>query len=181
MTVQTEQKADHSAESTVVPVILAVAFCHLLNDLMQSLIPAIYPILKENLALTFGQIGLITLVFQGTASILQPLVGLYTDRRPMPYALALGMGFTGIGLVLLAHGASYGSILASVALIGLGSAVFHPESSRIARLAAGMRPGLAQSLFQLGGNFGSRSGRWRQRSSFCAMARPPSSGLRPAR
>ncbi len=147
-----------AAESTVVPVILAVALGHGLNDLMQSLIPAVYPVLKANLALSFTQIGLITLVFQGTASILQPLVGLYTDRRPMPYALAAGMACTGAGLVCLAHAASFGFILLSVALIGLGSSIFHPESSRIARLAAGMRPGFAQATFQLGGNIGSSLG-----------------------
>lgn len=147
-----------SLDTTVVPIIAAVAFCHMLNDLMQSLIPAIYPLLKDNLALDFGQIGLITLVFQGTASVLQPLVGLYTDRRPLPYALAVGMGCTLIGLVLLAHSNSLGTVLASVALIGLGSSIFHPESSRIARLAAGMRPGFAQSVFQVGGNAGSALG-----------------------
>lgn len=145
-------------DTTVVPIIAAVAFCHMLNDLMQSLIPAIYPLLKDNLALTFGQIGLITLVFQGTASILQPLVGLFTDKRPQPYGLAVGMGCTLIGLVLLAHSTSFGPVLASVALIGLGSSIFHPESSRIARLAAGMRPGFAQSVFQVGGNAGSAIG-----------------------
>jgi MFS transporter, FSR family, fosmidomycin resistance protein len=147
-----------SLDTTVVPIIAAVAFCHMLNDLMQSLIPAIYPLLKDNLALTFGQIGLITLVFQGTASILQPLIGLYTDKRPQPYALALGMGCTLVGLVLLANSSSFGPVLASVALIGLGSSIFHPESSRIARLAAGMRPGFAQSFFQVGGNAGSALG-----------------------
>jgi MFS transporter, FSR family, fosmidomycin resistance protein len=147
-----------SLDTTVVPIIGAVAFCHLLNDLMQSLIPAIYPLLKDNLALTFGQIGMITLVFQGVASILQPLVGLYTDKRPLPYALAAGMGFTLIGLVMLAHAGSFGLVLASVAFIGLGSSIFHPESSRIARLAAGMRPGFSQSFFQVGGNIGSSIG-----------------------
>jgi FSR family fosmidomycin resistance protein-like MFS transporter len=145
-------------ETTVTHVIFAVAFCHMLNDLMQSLIPAIYPLIKDSLALTYGQIGLITLAFQGTASILQPLVGLYTDKRPLPYALAAGMGSTLIGLILLAHAASFGMVLISVALIGLGSAIFHPESSRIARLAAGMRPGFAQSFFQVGGNFGTALG-----------------------
>ena len=147
-----------TADATVVPIILAVALGHLLNDLMQSLIPAAYPLLKENLALSFAQIGLITLVFQGTASILQPLVGLYTDKRPLPYALAAGMASTGIGLVLLAHAQSFGAVLGSVAMIGLGSSIFHPEASRIARLAAGMRPGFAQSLFQVGGNAGSALG-----------------------
>jgi MFS transporter, FSR family, fosmidomycin resistance protein len=147
-----------TAESTVVHVILAVSFGHLLNDLMQSLIPAAYPLLKTNLSLNFAQIGLITFVFQGTAALLQPVVGLYTDRHPLPYALTIGMASTGVGLVLLAHAASLGLVLASVALIGLGSSIFHPEASRIARLAAGGRPGFAQSLFQVGGNAGSALG-----------------------
>lgn len=147
-----------AVESTVVPIIFAVATGHFLNDLMQSLIPASYPLLKSSLGLTFTEIGLITFVFQGTASILQPLVGLYTDRRPMPYALAAGMASTGVGLVLLAHAASLAMILVAVALIGLGSSIFHPEASRIARLAAGMRPGFAQSVFQVGGNAGSALG-----------------------
>lgn len=144
--------------STVLPIILALSFCHMLNDLMQSLIPAIYPILKSNLALSFGQIGLVTFAFQGTASIFQPLVGLYTDRHPLPYALAAGMGSTLTGLLLLGGAPSFGLVLLAVSLIGFGSAVFHPESSRIARLAAGARPGLAQSVFQLGGNFGASLG-----------------------
>lgn len=152
------QPAHASADTTVVQIILAVALGHFLNDLMQSLIPAAYPLLKSNLALSFSQIGLITLVFQGTASVLQPLVGLYTDRRPLPYAMAAGMASTGTGLVLLARADSFGMVLLSVALIGLGSSIFHPEASRIARLAAGMRPGLAQSLFQVGGNAGSAIG-----------------------
>ncbi|QYK41967.1 MAG: MFS transporter [Paracoccaceae bacterium] len=150
--------APATAETTVVPIILAVSLGHLLNDLMQSLIPAVYPLLKDNLALTFTQIGIVTLVFQGTASILQPLVGLYTDRRPLPWALSAGMASTGVGLVLLAHADSFGTVLLAVALIGLGSSIFHPESSRIARLAAGMRPGFAQSVFQVGGNAGSAIG-----------------------
>jgi FSR family fosmidomycin resistance protein-like MFS transporter len=132
-----------TAEATVVPVILAVAMGHLLNDLMQSLIPAAYPLIKDNLALSFTQIGLITLVFLGVASILQPLAG---------------MASTGGGLILLAHAQSFGIVLAAVALIGLGSAIFHPEASRVARLAAGMRPGFAQSVFQVGGNAGSAIG-----------------------
>jgi len=144
--------------STIIPVILAISLGHFLNDLMQSLIPAAYPLLKENLSLTYTQIGLITFVFQGTASILQPLIGLYTDRRPFPYAMSAGMASTGSGLILLAHASSFGIILAAVALIGLGSAIFHPEASRIARLAAGMRPGFAQSVFQVGGNAGSALG-----------------------
>jgi FSR family fosmidomycin resistance protein-like MFS transporter len=143
-----------SPETTVAPVIFAVALGHFLNDLMQSLIPAGYPLLKDNLDLSFTQIGLITLVFQGTASILQPLIGLYTDKRPMPFALSAGMASTGIGLILLAHATSFGLVLLSVALIGLGSSIFHPESSRIVRLAAGMRPGFAQSVFQVGGKTG---------------------------
>ncbi len=147
-----------AVETTVVPIIFAVATGHFLNDLMQSLIPASYPLLKSSLGLTFTQIGLITFVFQGTASILQPLVGLYTDRRPMPYALAAGMASTGVGLVLLAHATTLAMILISVALIGLGSSIFHPEASRIARLAAGMRPGFAQSVFQVGGNAGTALG-----------------------
>jgi FSR family fosmidomycin resistance protein-like MFS transporter len=150
--------AQSTTDSTVVQVILAVALGHFLNDLMQSLIPAAYPLLKTNLALSFSQIGLITLVFQGTASVLQPLVGLYTDRRPLPYAMAAGMASTGTGLVLLARAESFGAVLLSVAMIGLGSSIFHPEASRIARLAAGMRPGFAQSLFQVGGNAGSALG-----------------------
>lgn len=145
-------------ESTVVPVIFAVALGHFLNDLMQSLIPAGYPLLKENLSLSFTQIGLITFVFQGTASILQPLVGLYTDKRPMPYALSAGMASTGVGLVLLAHATTFAMVLLAVALIGLGSSIFHPEASRIVRLAAGMKPGFAQSVFQVGGNAGSALG-----------------------
>ncbi len=147
-----------AVESTVVPVVLAVSMGHLLNDLMQSLIPASFPLFEQKFGLNFTQIGLITLVFQGTGSILQPLVGFYTDRRPMPYALSAGMLSTGIGLVALAHATSFAMILFSVALVGLGSAIFHPESSRIARLAAGMRPGFAQSLFQVGGNAGTALG-----------------------
>ena len=139
-----------AAESTVTSVIFAIALGHFLNDLMQSLIPAGYPLLKENLALSYTQIGLITLVFQGSASILQPLVGRYTDKRPMPYALSAGMASTGVGLVMLAHATSFGLVLVSVALIGLGSSIFHPEASRIARLAAGMRPGFAQGRLSPG-------------------------------
>lgn len=145
-------------ETTVVATILAVSLGHFLNDLMQSLIPAAYPLLKENLSLSFAQIGAITFVFQGTASVLQPLVGLYTDRRPLPFALSAGMASTGAGLILLAQAASFAHVLISVALIGLGSSIFHPEASRIARIAAGMRPGLAQSVFQVGGNTGAAIG-----------------------
>ena len=145
-------------DTTVLPIIAAVALCHMLNDLMQSLIPAIYPLLKSELALSFGQIGLVTFVFQGTASVLQPLVGLYTDRRPLPYSLVFGMGLTLSGLIVLANAHSFLMVLMAVALVGCGSSVFHPDSSRIARLAAGRRPGFAQSFFQVGGNAGSALG-----------------------
>jgi FSR family fosmidomycin resistance protein-like MFS transporter len=139
-------------------VIAAISVCHLLNDLIQSLVPAIYPILKSAYALDFGQIGLITLAFQLTASLLQPLVGIYTDRHPLPFSLAVGMGFTLLGLLLLASASSFGLILVAAALVGTGSSIFHPESSRIARMASGGRHGLAQSLFQVGGNFGQAIG-----------------------
>ncbi|HEU4662940.1 MAG TPA: MFS transporter [Dokdonella sp.] len=132
--------------------------CHLLNDLIQSLLPAIYPLLKQSFALDFGQIGLITLTFQLTASLLQPFVGIYTDKRPMPYSLAIGMGFTLAGLLLLSRATTFPLLLLSAALIGSGSSVFHPESSRVARMASGGQHGLAQSLFQVGGNVGSASG-----------------------
>ncbi|MBN8981276.1 MAG: MFS transporter [Rhizobiales bacterium] len=136
----------------------AVSFSHFLNDLMQSLIPSIYPILKANYALDFGQIGLITMAFMFTSSLLQPLVGLYTDRNPRPYSLAFGMAFTFAGLILLSTAHHYLLILVAAALVGTGSAIFHPESSRIARLASGGRFGFAQSVFQIGGNFGSAIG-----------------------
>ncbi len=147
-----------SASSTTFAVILSLSFCHLLNDMMQSLVPALYPILKDSYALSFGQVGLITLAFQCTASMLQPLVGLYTDRKPQPYSLMIGMGFTLIGLLLMSRADSYPLILLAAALIGMGSSVFHPEASRVARMAAGGRYGLAQSLFQVGGNMGSAAG-----------------------
>jgi MFS transporter, FSR family, fosmidomycin resistance protein len=147
-----------STDPTVYPVIFAIAFCHLANDLMQSLIPAIYPILKSELVLTFAQIGLITFVFQGTASVLQPVIGYITDKRPLPYSLPFGMALTLTGIILLAHAHSFAVVLCAVALVGTGSSVFHPDSSRIARLAAGPRPGFAQSFFQVGGNAGSALG-----------------------
>ena len=139
-------------------VLAAISFCHFLNDMMQSVVPAVYPILKISYRLDFGQIGLITLTSQLTASLLQPVVGLYTDHRPTPYSLPVGMGFTLLGLFLLAMAPSFGVILMAVALIGMGSAVFHPESSRVARMASGGQHGLAQSLFQVGGNAGSSLG-----------------------
>jgi FSR family fosmidomycin resistance protein-like MFS transporter len=145
-------------ETTALAVLGALSFCHLLNDMMQSLLPAMYPILKSGLQLDFGQIGLVTLVYQATASLFQPLIGLYTDKRPLPYALACGMGFTLIGLLLLASASNFGMLLAAAAIVGLGSSVFHPESSRVARLASGGRHGFAQSVFQVGGNAGSAIG-----------------------
>lgn len=145
-------------EQTVVSVLLAVSFCHMLNDVMQSLLPAIYPMLKADYGLTFWQIGLLTLTFQVTASLLQPAVGLYTDRRPLPRSLPVGMGSTLCGLLLLAYADTYPLLLAGAGLVGFGSAIFHPESSRVARLASGGRYGLAQSVFQVGGNFGTAIG-----------------------
>jgi MFS transporter, FSR family, fosmidomycin resistance protein len=139
-------------------VLVGISVCHLLNDMLQSLLPAIYPILKSDFRLSFWQVGLITLTNQLTASLLQPVVGLYTDRRPQPYSLAAGMTSTLAGLLLLATATRFSVLLASSALVGLGSSVFHPESSRIARLASGGRHGLAQSLFQTGGNAGSSIG-----------------------
>ena len=150
--------ASVQAGGTTFAVILSLSFCHLLNDMMQSLVPAIYPILKESYGLDFAQIGLITLAFQCTASLLQPLVGVYTDRRPMPYSLPIGMSSTLLGLLLMAHAHSYPMILLAAAMIGVGSSVFHPEASRVARLASGGRYGMAQSLFQVGGNTGQAIG-----------------------
>ena len=146
------------ASQTAVTILLAVSFCHLLNDVMQSLLTASYPLLKTNYGLDFGQIGLLTFTFQVTASLLQPLVGLYTDKHPLPYSLAVGMGSTLVGLIVLAHAGNFGLLLLGASLIGLGSSIFHPESSRVARLASGGRYGLAQSVFQVGGNFGSAIG-----------------------
>ena len=142
----------------VVAVLLAVSFAHLLNDTVQAVIPAIYPLLKESFQLSFGQVGLITLTFQLTASILQPIVGLYADHRPVPFSLATGMGVTLVGLILLSVAGSYALLLIAAALVGLGSSIFHPEASRVARLASGGKHGLAQSLFQVGGNAGTSFG-----------------------
>ncbi|HKY21097.1 MAG TPA: MFS transporter [Vicinamibacterales bacterium] len=139
-------------------ILASLSVCHLLNDMMQSLLPSIYPILRQHFGLSFSQIGVITLVNQITASLLQPVIGSYTDRRPQPYSLAIGMAFTLSGMVLLAFGVTFGLIVLAAALIGLGSAVFHPESSRIARLASGGRHGFAQAFFQVGGNAGSALG-----------------------
>jgi MFS transporter, FSR family, fosmidomycin resistance protein len=135
-----------------------LSFSHLLNDTIQSLLPSIYPLLKESFQLSFTQVGLITLTYQLTASLLQPVVGYYTDRRPKPFSLAIGMGFTLTGLILLSRAGSFGSILVGAAVVGMGSSIFHPEASRVARLASGGRHGFAQSLFQVGGNFGTSLG-----------------------
>ena len=143
---------------TAVAILAALSFCHLLNDMMQSLLPAMYPMLKSAYRLSFGEIGLLTFTFQFTASLLQPLVGAYADRRARPYSLAVGMGFTLVGLLLLAYAGSFALLLLGAALIGTGSSVFHPESSRVARMASGGRHGLAQSVFQVGGNVGSATG-----------------------
>jgi MFS transporter, FSR family, fosmidomycin resistance protein len=155
---ETASHTIHETGGTALRILVAISVCHLLNDMMQSVIPAIYPILKTSYSLSFGQIGLITLTFQLTASILQPVVGLYTDARPTPYSLAMGMGFTLCGILMLSVAPSFPMILAAVALTGIGSSVFHPESSRAARMASGGRHGLAQSLFQVGGNAGSSLG-----------------------
>jgi MFS transporter, FSR family, fosmidomycin resistance protein len=143
---------------TAIAVLGALSFCHFLNDLMQSLLPALYPLLKASYALSFAQIGWLTATFQLTGSVLQPLVGNYTDKKPLPYSLAVGMGFSGAGLLLLAWTHAYAGLLLGAALIGVGSSIFHPESSRIARLASGGRHGFAQSVFQVGGNLGSSAG-----------------------
>ncbi len=142
----------------MLPILFAISLAHLLNDTMQSVIPAIYPLLKDNYQLTFTQIGLITLAFQLTASLLQPVVGYVTDQRPRPYSLVVGMVFSLAGLLLLAQAAHYAFILLAVGLVGMGSAVFHPESSRVAYLASGGKRGLAQSIFQIGGNAGGAIG-----------------------
>jgi FSR family fosmidomycin resistance protein-like MFS transporter len=147
-----------AAEGTALVILLALSASHMMNDTMQSVIQALYPMFRRDYALDYGQIGLITLAFQMTASILQPLVGLYTDKRPLPYSLAAGMGSTFLGLVMLSRADSFPTILASAALVGIGSSVFHPESSRVARMASGGRYGFAQALFQVGGNTGSALG-----------------------
>src|SRR4029079_5641184 len=143
---------------TAVVVLAAISVCHMLNDVIQSLIMALYPMLKAALNLDFGQVGLITFTFQCTASLLQPFVGYYTDRNPTPYSLVLGMASSLIGLLLMSVATGYGMVLIAAGLIGMGSSVFHPESSRVARLASGGRHGMAQSVFQVGGNFGTALG-----------------------
>lgn len=145
-------------QKTVYPILFSIAFAHLLNDLLQAVIPAAYPILKENFNLSFTQIGLITLAYQLAASILQPLVGLYTDKKPKPFSQIFGMLFTMSGIVLLSYAATFSMIILAVVLVGIGSSIFHPEASRISFLASGGKRGLAQSIFQLGGNAGTAIG-----------------------
>ncbi len=147
-----------SARNSTLGILFALSFCHLLNDSIQALIPAIYPLLKVSFSLSFTQIGLITLTFQMVGSIFQPIIGFYTDRNPKPYSLVVGMGITLVGLVALALAPGYHAVLVAAAMVGMGSAIFHPESSRMARLASGGRHGFAQSLFQVGGNAGSSLG-----------------------
>ena len=154
----TARASGPAIQQTAFGILFAISFSHLLNDMMQSLIPALYPMLKSSYALSFGQIGLLTLTYQITASLLQPLIGAFTDRSPKPYSLAVGMGFTLAGLLLLSRAASFPLLLLAAALVGTGSSVFHPESSRVARMASGGRHGLAQSVFQVGGNLGSAVG-----------------------
>lgn len=147
-----------SAEGTAVPILIAISVSHFLNDMIQSVVPAIYPIIKENFSLTFAEIGLITFVFQMTSSILQPFTGLYADRHPQPYALSAGMCLTLAGLLMLAFAGHFWLLILSVSVIGFGSAIFHPEASRVAQMASGGKKSLAQSIFQVGGNGGSAVG-----------------------
>ncbi len=158
MSTTSQSAALTAPQKTTLSIIVAVSVCHLINDVMQSLLTAIYPILKENYGLDFVQIGLLTFTFQVTASLLQPAIGMFTDKRPMPYSLPVGMGSSLVGLLVLGFAQSYELLLLGSALVGLGSAIFHPESSRVARLASGGRHGLAQALFQVGGNAGSAIG-----------------------
>jgi FSR family fosmidomycin resistance protein-like MFS transporter len=147
-----------AVRTTALGILASISLCHFLNDQKQSVVPAVYPILKEAYRLDFGQIGFITFANQATASLLQPVIGAFTDARPKPYSLAIGMSFTLIGLLLLSVAPAYGAILLAVAFVGIGSSVFHPESSRVARLASGGRHGFAQAFFQVGGNTGSALG-----------------------
>ena len=158
MEAQARTESAAAATKAVYSILLSISFCHLLNDTVQSLLPAIYPMLRDTFRLNYWQVGRIALTAQLTASLLQPLVGLYTDRKPQPYSLAVGMGVTMIGLLALSAAPSYLAVLAAAALVGIGSAVFHPESSRVARMASGGQHGMAQSLFQVGGNAGSALG-----------------------
>lgn len=146
------------AQQTVFSILFAISLSHFINDLLQAVIPAVYPILKDKFSLNFTEIGLITLTYQLTASILQPFIGFYTDRKPRPYSLAIAMAFTLIGLAAVSIASSFTNLLFAVSLIGIGSSIFHPEASRVAHLASGGKKGLAQSIFQLGGNAGSAVG-----------------------
>lgn len=154
----TEEPKTQTHSQIVISMLAVISFCHLLNDMVQSLLPAIYPILKTSFHLDFAQIGIITLTYQMTASLLQPVIGSFTDRRPLPYSLPWGMGFTTTGLILLATASNFGMILVASSVTGIGSAIFHPEASRVARMASGGQHGMAQSVFQVGGNFGSSMG-----------------------
>jgi len=160
MSIAENQTSTTSTDSgaAIYSVVVALGACHFLNDMMQSMLAAIYPMLKTNYGLDFGQIGILTLTFQVTASLLQPLIGAYADKRPLSYSLPVGMGCTFVGLILLAFAGHYGLLLVGASCIGIGSAIFHPESSRVARLASGGRHGTAQSIFQVGGNLGSAVG-----------------------
>lgn len=158
MTTATARPQPTPGQTTAFAIILSISLCHMLNDIMQSLLAAIYPMLKDDFALDYWQIGLLTMAFQVTASLLQPAVGIFTDRKPLPWSLPIGMGSTFCGLILLAFAPNYPMLLAGASLIGIGSAIFHPEASRVARMASGGRFGLAQSLFQVGGNFGTAIG-----------------------
>jgi len=156
--VRPEEKRPRDVEKATLAILIALSASHGLNDAIQALLPSIYPLLKKSFDLNFTQVGLITFTFQMTGSVFQPMIGLYTDRKPKPFSLALGMGMTLGGLVLLAFAPNYNVVILSAALVGVGSAIFHPEASRIARLASGGRHGFAQSLFQVGGNAGSAIG-----------------------
>jgi len=156
--VQSESESAPATQKTFFGILIALGVSHMVNDTLQSLLPSIYPILKKSFSLTYTQVGLITLSFQLTASLLQPMVGRFTDRHPKPYSLAVGMGMTLVGLVFLSRAGSYPMILFSSVLVGMGSSIFHPEASRVAHMAAGDRHGLAQSVFQTGGNLGSSLG-----------------------
>src|SRR3954468_10436709 len=153
-----ERHIQKVTEGTVFSILITISFSHLLNDTIQSLIPSIYPIVKNSLHLNFSQVGLITLTFQLAASLFQPLIGVYTDKKPQPFSLAIGMCFTLAGLILLSQANHYAILLVSVGLIGTGSSIFHPEASKVAYMAAGNKRGLAQSIFQVGGNAGSSLG-----------------------
>jgi len=153
-----DEGTKHVVHQTVFPVLFAISFSHFLNDMLQSVIPAAYPLVKDHFRLSFTEIGLITLTFQLSASLLQPFVGFYTDRKPLPMSLTVGMGFTFAGLLLFSAAGSFQVLLLAVAMVGIGSSVFHPESSRVAHMASGGKKGLAQSIFQVGGNAGSAIG-----------------------